>query len=126
MDTIIFGSADIARAVVAALSAAVVLLASLLVGTILGRSAHRRGKEGRHGAAAMIEGGAGIVEQIVFGLLGSPFALVLGIAAIIEARALRARRGAGGTSYRAGFALGLFSLVSSIFSMALPLAVAAL
>lgn len=126
MDTIIFGSADITHAVVATLSATVVLLASLLVGTMLGRSARHRGKERRHGTAAMVEGGAGIVEQIVFGLLGSPFALVLGIAAIIEARALRVRRGARETSYRTGFALGLFSLVSSIVSMALPLAVAVL
>lgn len=118
MDALLPDSLASAQTLLAFLVAAVIALAALLAASITCRNAHRAGAENRHAAAALIAGAASIVELAAFGVLGAPFAVVLGIASLVKARAYRTRTDARSGLYRLGFATGVFGIVASVFSIA--------
>ena len=62
-------------------------------------------------------------EIAVFGVLGAPFAAALGISALVKSSGYRKRTAARSNVYRTGFALGLFGLVSALFSAIVIVAV---
>ncbi len=111
------------RVVIAALVATIAMLVAFLAASIVCRDSRRRGGERRLAKASVTMGVAAVAEMVVFGVAGAPFAAALGIGALMKSSAYRKRTAARSNVYRTGFALGLFGLVSALFSVIVIVAV---
>ena len=123
MDLLLPDIPEFLRAVIVVLVATIAMLVAFLAASIICRDSRRRGGERRLAKASVVMGVAAVGEIAVFGVLGAPFAAALGISALVKSSGYRKRTAARSNVYRTGFALGLFGLISALFSAIVIVAV---
>lgn len=117
MDLLFPDIPEFLRAVIVMLVATIAMLIAFLAASIACRDSQRRGGERRLAKASAIMGVAATAEIVIFGILGAPFAAALGIGALVKSSGYRKRTATRSGVYRTGFALGIFGLIASVFSI---------
>lgn len=123
MDMLLPDIPEFLRTIIIALVATIAMLVAFLAASIICRDSRRRGGERRLAKASVVMGAVAATEIVVFGVVGAPFAAALGIGALMKSSTYRKRTAARSNVYRTGFALGLFGLVSALFSVIVIVAV---
>lgn len=123
MDMLLPDIPEFLRTIIIALVATIAMLVAFLAASIICRDSRHRGGERRLAKASVVMGAVAAAEIVVFGVVGAPFAAALGIGALMKSSAYRKRTAARSNVYRTGFALGLFGLVSALFSVVVIVAV---
>ena len=117
MDMLLPDIPEFLRTIIIALVATIAMLVAFLAASIICRDSRRRGGERRLAKASVVMGAVAATEIVVFGVVGAPFAAVLGIGALMKSSTYRKRTAARSNVYRTGFALGLFGLIAALFSI---------
>lgn len=117
MDMLLPDIPEFLRTIIIALVATIAMLVAFLAVSIICRDSRRRGGERRLAKASVVMGAVAATEIVVFGVVGAPFAAVLGIGALMKSSTYRKRTAARSNVYRTGFALGLFGLIAALFSV---------